>query len=102
MEPPRPHWQVLFINNVFYFVMEYASGGSLVGFIRSHEGHRLPEHVACRVFRQITAALDFCHRRRVIHRCVATPPPPPHNCCAAAVLLRREPALRARHSPDRP
>lgn len=48
--------------------MEWASGGSLVQYVRGHENNRLPEHDACRIFRQIASALDFCHRRRVIHR----------------------------------
>lgn len=42
---------------------EFASGGSLVKHIYGHEGRKLPEHEAHRVFMQIATALEYCHRR---------------------------------------
>eukprot|EP00899_Mesostigma_viride_P000607 jgi/Mesvir1/10547/Mv21778-RA.2 len=58
--------EVLYINEVIFFVMEYASGGSLVSRIRANEG--LSESEVRTFFKQIVSALDFCHRRRVVHR----------------------------------
>eukprot|EP00877_Chromochloris_zofingiensis_P009791 jgi/Chrzof1/5065/Cz15g10150.t1 len=60
--------EVHFVNSMFFFVMEWASGGSLVRHIYSQENHCFNEQEAKRVFLQIIAALDYCHRRRVIHR----------------------------------
>lgn len=52
-----------FASNIFYFVMEYASGGSLVDFMRRQEGSKLSEETALRVFQQMVDAIDYCHRR---------------------------------------
>ncbi|KAK9815615.1 hypothetical protein WJX72_006892 [[Myrmecia] bisecta] len=57
-----------FAANIFYFVMEFASGGSLIEYVRKQEGHRLQEAEAKRIFEQVIDAVDYCHRRRVIHR----------------------------------
>lgn len=51
-----------FHNNAFYFAMEWASGGSLVQYMKGLGG-RLTEDQARAVFTQIVEALDFCHRR---------------------------------------
>lgn len=45
---------------------EFASGGSLVKHIYGHEGHKLPETEAHRLFTQMASALDYCHRRWVL------------------------------------
>mmetsp|Transcript_4907 Transcript_4907/g.17034 ORF Transcript_4907/g.17034 Transcript_4907/m.17034 type:complete len:1034 (+) Transcript_4907:88-3189(+) len=63
--------EVLFINEVFYFVMEYAPGGSLIKHIyrQAVDGKEmLPEPEARRIFMQVLSALDCCHRRRIVHR----------------------------------
>ncbi|KAL6756210.1 kinase-like domain-containing protein [Haematococcus lacustris] len=60
--------EVHFSASVFFLIMEFASGGSLVQYIHSFEGKRLPEQEALRLFLQMAAALDFCHRRRIVHR----------------------------------
>lgn len=61
-------FEVHFLNDVFYFVMEYASGGSLVQHIYSNGRGCLDERETRRIFMQIMSALDYCHRRRVVHR----------------------------------
>ncbi|GFR43165.1 hypothetical protein Agub_g4214 [Astrephomene gubernaculifera] len=64
-------FDVHFQNNTFFLVMEFAGGGSLVHFMRTHGDpvrHCLDEATAGRVFTQMVSALDYCHRRRVIHR----------------------------------
>ncbi|KAK9821307.1 hypothetical protein WJX81_006836 [Elliptochloris bilobata] len=59
----------ILVASRFYFVMEYASGGSLVDFVHTRGGgRRLAEGETRRVFAQIIDAVDYCHRRRVIHR----------------------------------
>nr|AML77961.1 putative LOV domain-containing protein [Dunaliella salina] len=60
--------EVHFTNNVFFLVMEFASGGSLVKYIYKHEDHRLPESEAQKIFVAMSSALDYCHRRRIVHR----------------------------------
>lgn len=63
-------YDVQFQSNIFYLVMEFASGGSLVTYISNADPqrHGLQEADANRVFLQIVSALDYCHRRRIIHR----------------------------------
>mmetsp|Transcript_33534 Transcript_33534/g.74200 ORF Transcript_33534/g.74200 Transcript_33534/m.74200 type:complete len:874 (-) Transcript_33534:546-3167(-) len=61
-------YEMQFINNVFFLIMEFASGGSLVKYIYSKERHCLDEDEAHRLFMQMASALDYCHRRRIIHR----------------------------------
>ncbi|KAJ9505740.1 hypothetical protein QJQ45_029260 [Haematococcus lacustris] len=56
------------MHSMFSLSCEFASGGSLVQYIHSFEGKRLPEQEALRLFLQMAAALDFCHRRRIVHR----------------------------------
>lgn len=57
--------EVHFVNSCFYFVMEYASGGSMVRYIYSQEGGRLSESQARQLFGQILSALEYCHKRYV-------------------------------------
>lgn len=71
----HPHiirlYEVLFIANVFYLVMEFGSGGSLMSYVRGNglpaagggRGRFLPEEDAQRLFLQMISAVDFCHRR---------------------------------------
>jgi serine/threonine protein kinase len=55
--------EVHFINNCFYFVMEYASCGSMVQYIYGQEGGCLQEDKARRLFINILAGLEYCHKR---------------------------------------
>lgn len=48
--------------------MEYASGGSMVQYVWGHEGHKLDLDESKKLFRQMLGALDYCHRRRIVHR----------------------------------
>lgn len=63
--------EVVFAGGCFYFMMEYASGGSLAGHLAAQPGGRLGEAAAREVFGGILAALEYCHKR-----------------CAARVVLR--------------
>ncbi|PSN69091.1 Pkinase-domain-containing protein [Corynespora cassiicola Philippines] len=49
-----------------YLIMEYVEGGELFGYIDSHTG--LPEMTVVHLFRQIIAALQYCHRINIHHR----------------------------------
>jgi MAP/microtubule affinity-regulating kinase len=51
-----------------YLVMEYIGQTNLLGFARSKPGRRLEEKEARTVFRQIVAAIDYCHANQIIHR----------------------------------
>lgn len=55
--------EVHFLAGCFYFVMEYASTGSLANHIHQQHGGRLTESVARRIFAQIFSALQYCHNR---------------------------------------
>lgn len=61
-------FDVIYVGNCIYFVMEYASGGSLVNYTWSRPEHRLPLPEAQELFRQMVGAVEYCHRRRIIHR----------------------------------
>ena len=65
-------------NDVFYLAMAYVDGESLADRI-GREG-RLGVDEAVRILREVASALDFAHRRGVIHRDIK-----PHN-----VLLEQE------------
>ena len=51
-------------NGTAYYVMEHVGGGSLADKVR---GGSLPESVAVRYIRQVAAALDFVHSKRMMH-----------------------------------
>ncbi|GMH43205.1 hypothetical protein BSKO_11127 [Bryopsis sp. KO-2023] len=59
---------VHFVDSVFYFIMDFASGGTLVKHVYTQPNKRLEEEEAKRIFCQMVSAVDYCHRRRVIHR----------------------------------
>ncbi|OJD11349.1 CAMK/CAMKL/GIN4 protein kinase [Emergomyces pasteurianus Ep9510] len=49
-----------------YLVLEYVEGGELFSYVS--ENGPLPEIEAIRLFRQIIAALSYCHRFNICHR----------------------------------
>ncbi|XP_011561202.2 testis-specific serine/threonine-protein kinase 3 isoform X1 [Plutella xylostella] len=49
-----------------YIVMEYAENGSLLDMIRKEQ--HIDEPRGRRWFRQLVAAVDYCHERGVVHR----------------------------------
>ncbi|KAJ5787789.1 hypothetical protein N7457_002779 [Penicillium paradoxum] len=49
-----------------YLVLEYVEGGELFEYV--HNNGPLPEEEAVRLFRQIIAALGYCHRFNICHR----------------------------------
>ncbi|GFU06873.1 hypothetical protein NPIL_304131 [Nephila pilipes] len=66
------HPYIIHINEVFetrqkiVIVMQYASGGELYDYLGCH--HILPEEEARRLFRQIAAAIYYCHKNKICHR----------------------------------
>ncbi|KAK3444865.1 hypothetical protein EUGRSUZ_A00691 [Eucalyptus grandis] len=65
----HPHvvelYEVMATKTKIYLVMEFAKGGEL--FNKVAKG-KLKEDVARRYFRQLIAAVDYCHSRGVFHR----------------------------------
>ncbi|TVU12937.1 hypothetical protein EJB05_46613, partial [Eragrostis curvula] len=55
-------------NKAVYLVMEFAEQGQLFDYVTTMDRGRLPEDEARRVFRQVAAAVAFCHRTMVVHR----------------------------------
>lgn len=49
-----------------YLVLEYVEGGELFNYISKQD--LLEEHEAVRIFRQIIAALSYCHQFNICHR----------------------------------
>ena len=60
--------EVLDSHSFVLFVMEYASGGELLDFISSKKNQILCENEACKIMQSIVAGLEYCHRKKVIHR----------------------------------
>lgn len=58
-------YEVMASKTKIYFVLEYVKGGEL--FNKVAKG-RLKEDAARNYFRQLIAAIDFCHSRGVYHR----------------------------------
>ena len=52
-------------NSSYHVIMELCEGGDLMNYLPSMDGFR--EHVAARIFHDITAAVDFCHSQGVVH-----------------------------------
>ncbi|KAI8380875.1 kinase-like domain-containing protein [Blakeslea trispora] len=55
-----------------FIVMEYVDGFNLDEFLQQNNG-KLPENQARDIFRQMVAAMDYCHSRWVVHRDLKTP-----------------------------
>lgn len=49
-----------------YVIMQFAENGSILDLI--HKEKRLPEARACHFFRQIVAAVEYCHSQGICHR----------------------------------
>lgn len=64
--PSILHFDIPQLTIVSYIVMEYVEGGELFGYI--HEQGGLIEIHAVHIFRQIIAALFYCHRINIHHR----------------------------------
>uniref|UniRef100_A0A673ZQY1 non-specific serine/threonine protein kinase n=1 Tax=Salmo trutta TaxID=8032 RepID=A0A673ZQY1_SALTR len=66
----HPHiirlYQVMENEKMIYLVTEYASGGEIFDHLVAHG--RMAEKDARRKFKQIVAAVHFCHCRNIVHR----------------------------------
>lgn len=61
-------YEVIDTQKYVILVMEYVSGGSLHGYLKSHTNRRLPEHEAKRIFKQVVEGIRYCHNRCITHR----------------------------------
>ena len=61
-------YEVVEQEDNYVLIMEHASGGELLHYIRNADKHRLKETEARRLFRQIVSAVDYCHKNFLIHR----------------------------------
>ncbi|XP_031552797.1 serine/threonine-protein kinase SIK2-like isoform X2 [Actinia tenebrosa] len=59
-------YQVMETKNMLYLVTEYASNGEMFDYL-AHHG-RLSEKEAKKKFVQILSAVEYCHKRHVVHR----------------------------------
>ncbi|XP_055516567.1 serine/threonine-protein kinase SIK3 homolog isoform X1 [Leucoraja erinacea] len=66
----HPHiirlYQVMETDRMIYLVTEYASGGEIFDHLVAHG--RMAEKEARKKFKQIVAAVHFCHCRNIVHR----------------------------------
>lgn len=65
---PAALYEVIEDASHYVLIMEHASGGELLQYIRNADKHRLTERESRRLFRQILSALDYCHQNSLIHR----------------------------------
>lgn len=61
-------YETLKATTLYCLVLEYASGGDLLAFIKSQKEGRLLESSARCFFRQLISAMHFLHERGVAHR----------------------------------
>lgn len=59
-------YEVIETRSTLYLIMEYASGGELYDYLVVHG--KMKEKEARAKFRQILSAVNYCHKKRVIHR----------------------------------
>lgn len=59
-------YEVIETKYTIFLVMEYVSGGELYDYLVVHG--RMKEKEARAKFRQILNAVNYCHKKRVIHR----------------------------------
>jgi MAP/microtubule affinity-regulating kinase len=66
----HPHivklYEVIDTPDELYLIMEYVKGGEIFDYLVAHG--RMREDVAKKHFRQIVAAVDHCHKLKIIHR----------------------------------
>ncbi|CAG0879385.1 unnamed protein product [Darwinula stevensoni] len=66
----HPHiirlYQVMETEKMLYLVMEYASNGEIFDYLVANTRMTEPE-ARCK-FREIVSAIDYCHRKRIVHR----------------------------------
>ena len=48
--------------------MELVEGISLLDLLKSRENRRIDENECRKIFSQLTKAIDFCHKKNIIHR----------------------------------
>ncbi|XP_003724832.1 serine/threonine-protein kinase SIK2 [Strongylocentrotus purpuratus] len=59
-------YQVMETKSMLYLVTEYASNGEMFDYLDTHG--RMSEKEAKKKFMQIIAAVEYCHKRHVVHR----------------------------------
>jgi MAP/microtubule affinity-regulating kinase len=59
-------YEVIETKHTLFLVMEYINGGELYDYLVAHG--RMKEKDARSKFRQILSAVNYCHKKRVIHR----------------------------------
>lgn len=68
----HPHiaklYEAIETDDQVILVMEYVSGGSTHGFLKSKPNRRMDEEDARRIYRQVISALQYCHSKCVAHR----------------------------------
>jgi len=55
-------------SNYLYLVFEYIKGGSLFDYLNSKPGKKVNEEEAKCIFKQIVKAIQYCHKKNVVHR----------------------------------
>lgn len=65
-------WESFVTSNSLYIVMEYADGGDLERYIKSHAKavprREIPEKQVLHMFVQISLAIKHIHDRKILHR----------------------------------
>ena len=59
-------YQVMESNSMLYLVCEYATNGELYEYILRNGA--MNEKAACEKFFQIVNAVDYCHKKNIVHR----------------------------------
>lgn len=68
----HPHIMKLYesieTDEFLYLILELITGCSLHEYLKRRPDRRLEEADACRIFRQLTEALEYCHANDITHR----------------------------------
>ncbi len=51
-----------------FLVMEMVKGSSLYSYVRSRPGRKLDQQECMRLFSQVVAGIEYCHKHNVVHR----------------------------------